>query len=111
MRDASDGVFGALNVSLHGVVYRDGDFWVSHCLELDIVGQGKTSQEAFENGMEMCMVQLDDALAVGDLESVIRPAPPEYWALFYRAGGPRLGDHAARKPVESVEFRELCPTG
>lgn len=110
MAKAANKSFEQLGIPLHGVVYRDGNHWVSHCLELDIVGQGRTPQSAFKNSLEMCMVQIEDALAVGDLQSIIRPAPAEYWALFYRAArGPKLCDHGVRRPVDSVEFRELCP--
>jgi predicted RNase H-like HicB family nuclease len=93
---------------LHGVIYRDGDHWVSHCLELDIVGQGSTPAEALRQTIELCEMQVHEALAAGDIESIIRPAPPEYWALFYKAGRPVDTGAPARSPIERLDFRQLA---
>jgi predicted RNase H-like HicB family nuclease len=30
-------------------VWREGDWFVSHCLEVDVASQGKTENEALEN--------------------------------------------------------------
>jgi len=37
-----------LRVPLRVVFYRDGDSWIAHCLEFDLLGDGKTKPEALD---------------------------------------------------------------
>ncbi len=101
----------SLRIPLSGVVYQDDKWWISHCLELDIVGQGETPEEAIAQSLELCRLQLDAAMEDGDIESVIRPAPKEIWALFYRAKGETktsLTEQFKGSVIQRAEFRELC---
>jgi predicted RNase H-like HicB family nuclease len=66
-----------LSIPLSGVTYRDGDWWIAHCLQLDIVAEVKTPKEALDNVLDLITLQVETALEVGDIGSIFRPAPPE----------------------------------
>jgi len=72
-------------MELRGVVYQEGEFWFAHCLELDIVAEGRDPDEAVNAVIDLCDFQIATAQGNNDLESIFRPAPAKYWNLFYSA--------------------------
>jgi hypothetical protein len=63
---------------------KEGDLWVGHCLELDIVTTSDT-QEAMKKDMEdLIAAQVEYAFANDDLAHLFRPAPMEVWEEFYQ---------------------------
>ena len=64
------------NIALRMVVYLEGGGWIAHCLEMDVVAEGKTANEAMRNLEDLCQFQIEVAMKEGDLDSVFRPAPP-----------------------------------
>lgn len=79
------GMNAITNIELRGVVYREGQWWIAHCLEMDVVAEGDTPLEAITSAIELCGVKIDEALRDGSVRSIFRPAPPEIWELFARA--------------------------
>lgn len=71
-------------IALRGLVYREDKWWISHCLELDIVAEGDTSDDAVESCMRLCELQISEAIKTEDLDSIFRPAPPEYWRMYWQ---------------------------
>lgn len=53
--------------------------WLAICLELDIIVQGKTPNEAENNLRDAIQMYLESVFEKGDFESLWRPAPTEYW--------------------------------
>jgi len=98
-------VKSGFRVPLRGVAYQQGKWWIAHCLELDLVAEGRDPIRALQDLMDLSATQVEAAIERGDLESVFRPAPPEIWAMFARAA-----DAPLRKkpppPVERFEARE-----
>ena len=92
-------------ILLRAVAYRHGAWWIAHCLELDLVAEGKTLQEALADVMDLSCSQIEAAIRDGDLESVFRPAPPEAWAMFSRATDIPVKQKPTC-PVERFEARE-----
>ncbi len=70
---------------LRGIVYREGQWWIAHCLEMDVVAEGNSPFEAFSSVVELCGIKIDEAMIDGNLRSIFRPAPPEIWELYARA--------------------------
>ena len=95
------------NIELRAVVYREGDWWLAHCLELDIVSEGKTAVAALSDVMDLCRLQVETAINDGDLESVFRAAPPRIWARFARATDMPPPRKPA-KPVSRFEAKQLA---
>jgi predicted RNase H-like HicB family nuclease len=96
-------------IDLRGVVYREGDVWIAHCLELDVVAEGDTPEKAIQDAVDLCVFQIETAVENNDLESVFRPAPSKFWTLFNsesakRRPAPRKG---SKSPVERFDVREL----
>jgi len=51
---------GPLRLTVHAVVQRDGAFYVVECLELPVVTQGRTLDEAVNNIQEALCLHLED---------------------------------------------------
>jgi predicted RNase H-like HicB family nuclease len=67
------------------VAYREEGAWLAHCLEFDIVADGKTSKKAVRDLIDLCILQIKVAIEENGLPSIIRPAPAEIWTMFLRA--------------------------
>jgi len=98
---------GGVQIDLRGIVYREGDAWIAHCLELDIVAEGETSQGAIQATLDLCVFQIQTAIDNSDLESVFRAAPAKYWNLFYSGVPKKRLPSSPRLPVKRFEAREL----
>jgi hypothetical protein len=90
-------------LELRAVVYPHGEWWIAHCLELDLVAESRDPQEAFDDLMDLTSSLIEEAIRGGDMNSIFHPAPAEIWGLFSRAQdiSPR------RKPVRPVERFEV----
>ena len=73
------------NIELRGVVYREGQWWIAHCLEMDVVAEGDSAFEAISSVVELCGIKIEEAMRDGNLRSIFRSAPPEIWELYARA--------------------------
>jgi hypothetical protein len=73
------------DLSFRVVVYRDGDVWTAHSLELDLVGSGETSEEALSELSEMIDCQVTFAMQAGDASLIYHEAPPEIFELWEEA--------------------------
>ncbi len=80
---------------------EDGD-WVAHALEMDIVAQGDTFEEAFEALDELIGMQLSFAAFKGDPSLVMQPAPVEYWNILSELKTSRLSALISGRKVEEV---------
>ena len=98
---------GKLNIALRMIVYREGDWWYAHCLELDIVAEGETADNAMRDLEDLCRFQIETALEEGDLDSVFRPAPPAAWRMFCMGTRKRMPCKPAA-PVDKFEARQVA---
>ena len=94
-------------LDLRGVVYREGDAWIAHCLELDIVAEGPNAEAAMNDLLDLCAFQIDTAIENNDLESIFRPAPAKYWNLFYSARLRKRLPKVLRPGVGKFDAREF----
>ena len=100
-----------VNLSFRGVLYQEDDMWIAHCLETDIVAEGKTQQEAVKNILDLSLFQVETALEDGDLKSIFRPAPPDVmhmYALASKMATPRPRSKRATAVEQQFELRELA---
>jgi hypothetical protein len=98
-----------IRIPLRAVTYRHDRWWIAHCLELDLVAEGKTPREAIKDLVELACTQIEAAIDEGDLESVFRPAPAEIWATFSKAADTRITQRPPC-PVDRFEVREAALT-
>ena len=93
-----------LSLSLRLVIYQEGGFWIAHCLELDIVAEGQSRKEAMTNLKSLCGLQIETAIEENEVESVFRPAPSEFWKLFF-SGKKTATEQSSNKTIERFETR------
>lgn len=70
---------------LHVLIYKEGEIWLAHCLELDIVTADKNSSTVESDILDLVRAQIASAHEYGNTENVFKPAPPEDWARLYYA--------------------------
>ena len=75
----------AVMIELRGVLYREAQWCIAHCLEMDVVAEGDSPFEAFSSLVELCGIKIEEAMKDGNLRSIFRPAPHEIWELYTRA--------------------------
>ena len=63
---------------------KEGDIWVGHCLELDIVATAESIDRLRRDMADLIIAQIDYAFRHNNLDHLFRPAPAEVWAEFYR---------------------------
>ena len=85
----------------HGVVYPGADTkdWIAHCLELDLVSQGKSPTDAVRMLMEALTLAAEDNLAAGRPPWEFRPAPADVWALWAKS---QVASRSLRKRARPV---------
>lgn len=88
-----------LDLSFRVVVYREGEEWIAHSLEADIVGCGATKDEAVSALDEALDCQISFAFQMENPALLEREAPPEVMALW---------DEAWHEAIQSV-FAHWAP--
>ena len=68
-----------LRHTLNAVIYSDGDQWIAHCLELDLVTQGNTAEHAVEMIAEAIELVAESNVWHGQPPLTFRSAPAEDW--------------------------------
>jgi hypothetical protein len=105
-----------LSINLSAIIYCEDGVWLAHCLELDIVAEGKDANDAVKSLISLCDLQIKVALEEGDLESIFRPAPPGIWKLFVRGKDRCISEKRGtqkrrgylKAPVDRFEAREMA---
>jgi predicted RNase H-like HicB family nuclease len=72
-------------------------WWIAHCLDIDVLSQGDSLQDALESIPEAVRIAVVDDLQMGR-EPLRRRAPDEYWAELaeiQRQGNPLFLTHDA----------------
>jgi hypothetical protein len=100
---------------LHVLVTPTDDAFEAHCLEMDIVTESSTGNQAFEDCCDLIAAQYRCARDENNLENLFFPAPAEYWKRLGSAklervktldldGGPNksVGSHNALQLQELV---------
>lgn len=91
------------------LMYREDEFWIAHCLETDLVGEGATADEAVRTLVDISNVQVQAAIESGDLASIFSPAPPELWRLFATAlDSPSVVKPNGNLPLNRLSVRQLA---
>jgi predicted RNase H-like HicB family nuclease len=95
------------------LIYREDQWWIAHCLEMDLPAEGNSPQEALENLVDLVNLQIDDAVEHGDLQTIFSPAPPELWKMFAisREFTNRQAHAPIRSNVSALDVRELETSG
>jgi len=68
-----------VNISANVIIEKEEDLYTAHCLEFDIVADGRTEKEAMNNIFESIVNHIDFCLAKGNIDKIENPAPKKYW--------------------------------
>jgi predicted RNase H-like HicB family nuclease len=78
---------------LHTIVFREGDTFIASGVELDVVAQGKTQQEAERRLETVIYAELNEARETGRDIFEIGPAPEEIVSLFNQGSDDIVSQH------------------
>lgn len=73
---------GAPPLNLRAIIFPDGREWVAHCLDLDLVETGATSEAAMDALAAAVNMQLWYARSHDNFEHLFQPSPPDVWRKF-----------------------------
>ena len=93
-------------ITLRVLGYRDQDGWVAHCLETDLVGQGKTYAAARRHLVQLTKIQLSFATQMKDPRLFFHPAPPRLLARYERLCSKFLVRGPGRVPARRALARK-----
>ena len=65
------------------LIKREGETYIAHCLELDIVATADSLDTLHSDIIDLIVAQVDYAFSNDNLENLYHPAPAEVWAEFY----------------------------
>jgi len=85
---------GFIEIYAHVLIDKEEDLYTAHCLEFDIVADGKTISEAKDEILKAIANHISFCLAMDNKENILNPAPKEYWNRFY------FGSKIYEKPYE-----------
>ncbi len=96
-------------LDLHVLIEKEGRLYSALCLELDVVSQGRTIDEAKKNIVEAVELYLQSVYEDGDEKEFIpRPAPIEEWLKYFQAMTHRMQKHLRLSPGRGkIRLREL----
>lgn len=100
------------NIPLHTLLHREDDIWVAHALDVDVMSQGDTREEALEMVMDAIICKASFSIQRGH-ENYFNRAPKKYFEQWEKAQASQLhravsGQEGARLKFEAV-FIEMEP--
>jgi hypothetical protein len=105
----------ALRVPLRIVFYREGESWVAHCLEFDLLGHGPAKEDAIELLAKAVILQVQASLENQNPANLISPADGKYFRMY--AAGTDVAEaileiargelKSASPMIDGVEAREF----
>jgi len=94
-----------LRVDLRVVFYRDAGRWVAHCLEMDILGEGKTRKRAFDQLQQAIGLQLTASMHHNNTANIFMPADAKYFKMFAAGKDIAWGNYEVRKIIKKSDAR------
>lgn len=104
------------DLSFRALGYKDEEGgWVVHCLETDLVGEGRTREEAFLRLVELTNMQIGFAIHKKNLKLIYHPAPTYILEKFHEVYVRALTSRKTAKdavakffPVPKPEEETFC---
>ena len=96
----------ALRMPLRAVFYREDGFWMARCLEFDLVGHGKTRQQALECMAQAIHAQIAASVKHRNPANLFSPADGCYFRMFAAGKDIALG-RVEIQPVENVTIEDM----
>ncbi len=102
-----------LRLPLRAVLYREGDLWIAHCLEMDLLGDGPDQEKALNSLSQAIVTQLQACIKHDNVAGIFCPAEAKYFRMFAAGKDAVVGAPRIEAPtelddltIERVEARE-----
>lgn len=98
-----------LRIPLRAVFYKEGEEWIAHCLEFDLVGDGATRKEALDSLTAAVATQVDATMQNGNIANLFSPAEGKFFGMFAAGKNIAVGELklvARNVTIEGLESRE-----
>ncbi len=93
---------------IRAVFYRDHGQWFAHCLEMDLIGEGATREDALAQLDAAIKMQVDASIECNNFRNLIQPADGKYFAMFFAGKNFAVGQLKLLKiRAENVEIDEI----
>ncbi|MCI0692318.1 hypothetical protein L0337_09985 [candidate division KSB1 bacterium] len=73
----------SVEIYVHILIDKEDDLYTAHCLEFDIVADGKTVTEARQEILKAIVNHVSFCIATNNTDNIMNPAPGEYWNKYY----------------------------
>jgi predicted RNase H-like HicB family nuclease len=93
-----------LRVPLRVVFYKDGQDWIAHCLEFDLMGDGPTRREALDRMVDAISIQAQASIENNNPENLFKPADAKYFMMF--AAGKDVAGGELHIKIDSVTIED-----
>ena len=98
-----------INISGHFLIKKEEDLITAHCLELDIIGEGKTQNKAIDNLIKSIINHITFCLEYNNLDKIENPAPEEYWKKIKTLKKSKIEISVETPKLISPKKREKLP--
>lgn len=98
-----------LRIPLRIVFYRDGQDWIAHCLEFDLIGDGSTKESALDSLGTAIDLQVKESVEHANPSNLFSPADGKYFAMFAAGKNVVFGElhiHVDSVQIDKAEYRE-----
>ena len=101
-----------LRMPIRAVFYRENNQWFAHCLEMDLIGEGDTKEEALAQLDGAIRMQVDASLEFKNIRNLIQPADAKYFAMFFAGKDCAIGQlnlldiREKNLEIKEIEARE-----
>jgi hypothetical protein len=93
---------------IRAVFYRENDRWFAHCLEMDLIGEGATKEEAVAQLDGVIRMQVEASIRSKNIRNLIQPADGKYFAMFAVGKDFAVGQlHLANIRGQNVQIDEV----
>lgn len=75
----------ARKINLDILCYRDGENYAAHCLQLDIVAEAETKDQAISELVALIVTHTEYTIENDDWDNYYKLAPEIYWQLLAKA--------------------------
>ena len=103
-----------LRIPLRIVFYKEGEDWIAHCLEFDLMGDGPTRKEALDELGEAIALQVGASLENNNPRNLFSPADGKYFQMFAAGKNVVVGQLSLSLDsvqIENTETREYDASG
>ena len=90
------------------VFYRESDQWFAHCLEMDLIGEGSTKEEALAQLTTAIRIQVEASIEFKNMRNLVQPADGKYFAMFFAGKDSVIGHlNLLKIRQNNVEIKEI----